>query len=91
MPSKRWMLLIVLMLGAMIASGCAISRDTMMAYDEAKDAFQKATLAGAKNRAPCEYATAEAYLAHADHEVAERDELSGHLGSAIKIIKEKPL
>jgi outer membrane protein OmpA-like peptidoglycan-associated protein len=87
------MILIALMLGAMIVSGCCgiISKDTMMANDEAKDAFQKATIAGAKNCAPCEYATAEAYLAHANHEMAEKDELSGHLGNAIKIVKEKSL
>ena len=75
MPSKRWMTLIVLMLAAIIASGCGVCgvrTYTTTAYDEAKDAFQKATLAGAKNCAPCEYATAEAYLAHADHEIAEK-------------------
>ena len=68
--NRKWMTLILL-LGVLILSGCGISKDTMMAYNEAKDAFQKATLAGAKQCAPCQYATAEAYLAHADHELAE--------------------
>jgi OOP family OmpA-OmpF porin len=65
----------------------------MMAYNEAKDAFQKATLAGAKQCAPCQYATAEAYLAHADHELAESygENHSTHLKTAIGIIKEKSL
>ena len=65
--NKKWITLILIILGAMIASGCAISKDTMMAYNEAKDVFQKATLAGAKKCAPVQYATAEAYLALADH------------------------
>jgi len=90
--NRRWMTWILLILGAMIVSGCAISRESMMAYNEAKDAFQKATAAGAKKCAPVQYATAEAYLALADHEVAERDE-TGH-GGLIKlagIVKEKSL
>ena len=90
--NKKWMTLILLLLGAMIASGCAISRESMMAYNDAKDAFQKATLAGGKQCAPVQYATAEAYLAHADHEVAERDEWrNDHFAGAVKITKEKSL
>ncbi len=88
--SKKWMMLILLIFGAMIASGCAISKETMMAYNEAKDTFQKATLAGAKQCAPVPYATAEAYLALADHEVAERDNW-GHIDLGIKTTKEKSL
>ena len=88
--NKRWMTLILLILGAMIISGCAISKETMMAYNEAKDTFQKATLAGAKKCAPCQYATAEAYLALADHEVAEKDDRE-HIKIAIGITKEKSL
>ena len=38
--NKKWIGLILLLLGAMVASGCAISKETMMAYNEAKDAFQ---------------------------------------------------
>lgn len=84
------MTLILLIFGAMIASGCAISKETMMAYNEAKEVFQKATLAGAKKCAPVQYATAEAYLALADHEVGEKDERE-HLKLAIGITKEKSL
>ena len=87
--NRKWMMLILLILGAMIVSGCAISKESMMAYNEAKDLFQKATAAGAKKCAPCQYATAEAALALADHEVAEKDEYSGHLGMALKVAKEK--
>jgi outer membrane protein OmpA-like peptidoglycan-associated protein len=90
--NRRWMTWILLILGAMIASGCAISRESMMAYNEAKDAFQKATAAGAKKCAPVQYATAEAYLALADHEVAERDEWGhGGLQKISGIVKEKSL
>ena len=91
--NKKWMTLILLFLGAMIASGCAISKEGMMAYNDAKDAFQKATLADAKKCAPCEYATAEAYLAQVDHEIAERDAWRGpgHFDNAVKIAKEKSL
>jgi outer membrane protein OmpA-like peptidoglycan-associated protein len=88
--NKRWMMLIILILGAMIASGCAVSKETMVSYNEAKGAFQKATLAGAKKCAPCQFATAEAYLALADHEVAERDDRE-HLKLAVKTVKEKSL
>ena len=59
------------------------SKETIMAYNEAKDAFQKATLAGAKKCAPCQYATAEAYLALADHEFKyhwrELEDLNAHI------------
>jgi outer membrane protein OmpA-like peptidoglycan-associated protein len=90
--NRRWITWILLILGAMIVSGCAISRETMMAYNDAKDTFQKATAAGAKKCAPCQYATAEAYIAHADHEVGEKDEWGcTHLKTAIGIIKEKSL
>jgi outer membrane protein OmpA-like peptidoglycan-associated protein len=89
--NKKWMTLILLILGAMIVSGCAISKETMMAYNEAKDLFQKATLLNAKKCAPCQYGRAEAYLALADEEVAEKDEHSGDLKLATKIVKEKSL
>jgi outer membrane protein OmpA-like peptidoglycan-associated protein len=88
---KKWMTLILIILGAMIASGCAVSKETMMAYNDAKDTFQKATLANAKKCAPCQYAKAEAYLAIADHEVTyywrELELLNAH----IKSVKEKSL
>jgi len=89
----KWMTLILLVFGAMIASGCAVSNEAMMSYNEAQDLFQKATLAGAKKCAPCQYATAEAYLALADHEVAEKtsEDHSTHLALAVKTVKEKSL
>jgi outer membrane protein OmpA-like peptidoglycan-associated protein len=90
----KWMMLILL-LGAIALSGCGISKEGMMAYNEAKDTFQKATLAGAKQCAPCQYATAEAYLAHADHERSEifgtGDETSGHFKNGVIITREKSL
>jgi len=90
--NKKWMTLILLILGAMIASGCAISNEGMMAYNDAKDTFQKATLAGAKKCAPYQYAKAEAYLALADEEVAEKDEWGGgDFYYAVKMVKEKSL
>ena len=88
------MMLILLILGAMIASGCAISKETMTQINEARDTFQKATLAGAKKCAPVQYATAEAYLALVEHEVWEKHESSPHLISpinSIKVVKEKSL
>jgi OOP family OmpA-OmpF porin len=90
--SKRWMMLIIFILGAMIASGCArtISQETRIAYDEAKAAFQKTTQAGAKKCAPCEYGTAEASLAWADHTI-ENYEIAGKGDKAIAVAKEKSL
>ena len=89
---RRWMILTLLFLGAIIATGCAISKEGMMAYNDAKDTFQKATVAGAKKCAPCQYAAAEAFLALADHEVAERDEfLANHFDNSVKMAKEKSL
>lgn len=84
------MILLLLILGAVMASGCA-PKATVMSYNEAKDAFQRATIAGAKKCAPCEYATAEANLALADHEMKyywrEMEDLDIHS----KIVKEKSL
>jgi len=90
--SRRWMMLFALILGAMIVSGCAVSKETMMAYDEAKGLFQKATEAGAKKCAPCQYATAEAALAMAEHGLQKRwYESSSKYDIAIKVAKEKSL
>jgi outer membrane protein OmpA-like peptidoglycan-associated protein len=91
--NRKWMMLMLLILGAMIASGCAVTKEGMMSYNEAKETFQKATAAGAKECAPCQYATAEAALAQADHELAEinPDAHSTHFVTAVKIIKEKSL
>ncbi len=92
--SRRWVIL-SLLLGVMILSGCGISKEMRMAYNEAKDIFQKATLVGAKQCAPCQYATAEAYLALAGHETQEflglGDETSGHLKLGIAVTREKSL
>jgi len=62
------MILLLLILGAVMASGCA-PKATVVVYNEAKEAFQRATIAGAKKCAPCQYGTAEANLALADHEM----------------------
>ncbi|MDI7260607.1 MAG: OmpA family protein [Thermodesulfobacteriota bacterium] len=88
--NKRWMIWILLILGAMVISGCA-SKETKMAYNEAKDVFQKATLANAKKCAPVQYATAEAYLAFADHEIKHFWREIEHLDASIKTAKEKSL
>ncbi len=81
-----------LLIALMIASGCAITREHMMAYNEAKESFQRATLADAKKCAPVPYATAEAYLGQADHEIAERDDWrENHLSNAIKTTRDKSL
>jgi len=87
---KKWMILILIILGAMIVSGCGKS-DVMMSYNEAKELFQKATVAGAKRCAPVQYATAEAYLALADHEIGEGDYWADDTKLALKIAKEKSL
>lgn len=84
--------LILLIFGTMIIYGCAtIPNETMKSYNEAKTLFEKATAAGAKKCAPCEYAAAEAALAHADHEMAEGDYAPCHLTSSIAIVKKQSL
>jgi outer membrane protein OmpA-like peptidoglycan-associated protein len=88
--NRKWMALILLILGAMVVSGCAKS-EVMMAYNEAKELFQKATVAGAKKCAPVQYATAEAYLALADHEIGEGDYWAEDTKLALKVAKEKSL
>jgi len=91
--NRKWMTLLILILGAMIVSGCSISKEAMMAYNEAKDLFQKATDAGAKKCAPCQYATAEAALALAEHEAKEwsLEDHSPHFWIGVKTAKEKSL
>ncbi len=92
MKVKRfWTLLGVFILFLLIASGCAVNKETMNAYNEAKEVFQKATLIGAKKCAPCQYATAEAYIAIADHEVKDYWREIENLDNHIKIVKEKSL
>jgi len=87
---KKWMILILMILGALVVSGCGKS-DVMMSYNEAKELFQKATVAGAKKCAPVQYATAEAYLALADHEIGEGDYWAEDTKLALKVAKEKSL
>lgn len=90
--SRKWMMLLGLILGAMVVSGCTASKETMMAYDEAKGLFQKATEAGAKKCAPLQYATAEASLALAEHGLHKRwFESASKFDIAIKVAKEKSL
>jgi outer membrane protein OmpA-like peptidoglycan-associated protein len=88
--NRKWMMLILLILGTMIVSGCG-KNEVMMSYNEAKETFQKATVAGAKKCAPVQYATAEAYLALADHEIGEGDYLAEDTKLALKLAKEKSL
>ena len=88
--SRKWMLWMLLILGAVVVSGCA-KTETMIAYNEAKDLFQRATLAGAKKCAPAQYATAEAWLALADHEIGEGDYDSSDTRLAIANVKQKSL
>jgi len=88
--NRKWMIVLLLILGTATVSGCA-PKGTVMVYNEAKEAFQKATIAGAKQCAPCQYGTAEAYLALADHEMQyywrEMEDLYLHA----TIVKEKSL
>jgi outer membrane protein OmpA-like peptidoglycan-associated protein len=88
--SRKWMILLLLILGTVIASGC-VPKATVMIYNEAKEAFERATVAGAKKCAPCQYATAEAYLGLADHEMKyywrELQDLEEHA----KVVREMSL
>jgi len=90
--NRKWMIGLLLILGLAVLSGCAVSKETMMAYNEAKGAFDKATLAGAKKCAPVQYATAEAYLALAEYELKPHwCNACSHLEKAIGITREKSL
>jgi len=88
--NRKCMILLPLILVAVIASGCA-PKGTVTIYNDARDVFQQATIAGAKKCAPCRYGEAEAYLALADHEMKyywrEMEDLENHA----KIAKEKSL
>ena len=98
--------LALLLCGMLVASGCAslcgpavsqitgVSEKAMSPVQEARNAFQKATLAGAKKCAPVQYATAEAYLALVEHEIAEKHECSPHLFSpfdSVQLVIDKSL
>jgi outer membrane protein OmpA-like peptidoglycan-associated protein len=92
---KKWMTLILLILGAMIVSGCAgLTMQQMKEINESRELFNKATLAGAKKCAPCQYAKAEAYLALVDHYEKIGHGCSPYLDkqvNSISIVKEKSL
>jgi len=88
--NRKWIILLLLILGAVTVSGCA-PKATVMSYNEAKDAFQKATLAGAKKCAPCQYGIAEANLALADHEMKYYWREAEDLDTHAKIVKDKSL
>ena len=93
--SKKWLALILLILGAMIISGCAgFTMQQMKEVNESRELFNKATLAGAKKCAPCQYAKAEAYLALVDHYENINHGCSPYLDkqvNSINIVKEKSL
>ena len=36
--NRKWMILLLLILGAVITSGCSAPKDTVMVYNEAKEA-----------------------------------------------------
>jgi outer membrane protein OmpA-like peptidoglycan-associated protein len=83
------MILILLFVGTMMISGCTASRETVMAYNEAKEVFQRATIADAKKCAPCQYGTAEGYLALADHEMKYYWREMEDLQKSTKMVQEK--
>jgi outer membrane protein OmpA-like peptidoglycan-associated protein len=90
MMNQRWMMILILLfVGTMIVSGCTASRETVMAYNEAKETFQRATIADAKKCAPCQYGTAEGYLALADHEMKYYWREMEDLQKSTKIVQEK--
>jgi len=92
---KKWMTLILLILGAMIVSGCGgLNMQQMKQVNEDRELFNKATLAGAKKCAPCEYAKAEAYLSLVNHYVEIKHGCSPYLDkqvNSVNIVKEKSL
>ena len=92
---KKWMTWILLILGAMIVSGCGgLKMEQMKLVNEDRELFNKAALAGAKKCAPCEYAKAEAYLALVEHYVTIGHGCSPYLDkqvNSINIVKEKSL
>jgi len=56
--------------GAMIVSGCALSKDAMMAYNEAR-IRPESYCCGREEVCACQYATAEAALALQSNETKE--------------------
>ncbi len=91
---RIWTIWIFLVLGAMIVSGCGLTQQQLRQVDEARDLFNKATVAGAKKCAPCQYAQAEAYLALVNHYAEIGHGCSPYLDKqvhSINIVKEKSL
>src|SRR4030042_1307825 len=62
---------------------------TVMAYNEAKETFQRATIADAKKCAPCQYGTAEGWLALADHELKYYWREMEDLQKSTRIVQDK--
>ena len=95
MMNKKGMTLIFLILGVVIVSGCSgPNMQQMVQINEARELFNKATVAGAKKCAPCEYAKAEAYLSLVNHYVEIKHGCSPYLDkqvNSINIVKEKSL
>jgi outer membrane protein OmpA-like peptidoglycan-associated protein len=92
MMNQRWMMILILLfVGTMIVSGCTASRETVMGYNEAKETFQRATIIGAKECAPCPYGTAEGWLGLADHEMKYYWREAQDLDEHAKVVKEKSL
>ena len=90
MMNQRWMMMLILLfVGTMIVSGCTASRETVMAYNEAKETFQRATIADAKKCAPCQYGTAEGWLALADHELKYYWREMEDLQKSTRIVQDK--
>ena len=91
---RIWTIWILLILGAMVASGCGLTQQQLRQVDEARDLFNKATAAGAKKCAPCQYAQAEAYLALVNHYAEIGHGCSPYLDKqvhSINIVKDKSL
>jgi len=90
MMNQRWMMILILLfVGTMMVSGCTASRETVMAYNEAKETFQRATIADAKKCAPCQYGTAEGWLALADHELKYYWREMEDLQKSTRIVQDK--
>src|SRR3972149_8720 len=92
--NRRWLIGITFILAVMIVSGCGVTQQQLKQVNEARELFKKATLAGAKKCAPCQYAKAEAYLALVDHYIEIDHGCSPYLDkevNSISIVKEKSL
>jgi Domain of unknown function (DUF4398) len=66
---RPWALTLAVVLAAGLAAGCS----STTALKNARASFDKAKAAGAENKAPYEYYSAESYLGLAEHEMDEGD------------------